>query len=844
MEVIKGKLVVVPTKNKKDDELQISFVTKKGMSITAKIVRSKLHQYLASQPLDKLDGIEVDLEIESGQPKRIRPVGKPWNDTQNQPSPRDNSGQVSKEIPKKVNSENSQLKTVHQSSSATQKAKTSNISGNFHNPYNFVPALPRNTNEVKNSELGDRIPSGHASYQDDLWSGKISVTLTTVTPLLIPDAANITQNEPLPVTDAANITENGQKHKTYDIRMVDGKPYLPPTSIKGMLRSAYEAVTNSRLSVFSNHNKRLFYRMSAGDGLSLVPARIEGDGIKLMFGTTSDIPKWDSQRQRWRIPSNTMYAAWLPRYRRNGNLNQNIIHGEHVNVWLELYQKQKKGGSTTIFQYWLVREIVPFSHSLGNQPAQGENYHSHISTGKMIKTHGYVCLTNRNIKNKHDERVFFSCNNSNYIQCEKSFSHLIENWQYLISNYQEIHMDQGRCDDLEWSRHVIGGKTEQKLTNGTLCYAYVEMNEKGNLVVKRLYPVMISRAIFDLPPESLLSPDLNKQEKDIRKLKPAVKLEDLSPADRVFGWVNQDGRGSYKGQLRISFVKCESDSPLKKFNKEPFENGLPLAILGQPKPEQIRFYVAKNVDGEPLTVQAKSEGYQKDKKQGLRGRKVYPHHQLPPEYWITDSGTIEVDDRYREYIRCDKKKDKQNRTINAWIKPQVKFSFSIEVINLSTVELGALIWLLSLRNDQYHRLGSAKPLGFGSVKLHIEDTDLRTGKQWQEFYSSLITINKPEQAIIINNSKENFFKVVESVYGKSFQDVSFIAAFLQAAQGFNKPIHYPRITKAPKPEGESFEWFVENENGRPGRNPRRLNLPSLTEDECLYLDPTEPKETR
>ena len=58
----------------------------------------------------------------------------------------------------------------------------------FHNPYNFVPCLPR---KDISGDLGDRNPltfgMGHSVYQSDRWSGRISVTLTTKTPLLIPD---------------------------------------------------------------------------------------------------------------------------------------------------------------------------------------------------------------------------------------------------------------------------------------------------------------------------------------------------------------------------------------------------------------------------------------------------------------------------------------------------------------------------------------------------------------------------------------------------------------------------------------------------------------------------------
>ncbi len=810
--MLTGKLIV-----SKNGKIQLQFTNSKGAFSSGIVTDSALSVDLLEikkTAIAQLNNLEVELEEIGGQPKQIREKGKAFASTQPTiPTPK------------------REITTPVQATRSSHSSPKNNTPGDFHNPYNFVPAPPRNTEKVQNSELGDRPPCGHDTYLDNNWSGRISITLTTVTPLLIPDAAKA----------------QGTDHKIYPIRLdADGKPYLPPTSIKGMLRSAYEAVTNSRLSIFSKkHEERLFYRMNAGDGLSLVPARIEGDQIRLLFGKATDIPQWNGSKQRWQIPNNDpMYGAWLPRYRRNSHHNlqySGMQHGDHVKVWLELYQKQRKdkqGNPQVIFEYWLVREIVPFEQNLGIQPTEGNSYGSHIPAGKpMIETDGYVCITNRNIKNKHDERVFFSYKNST--QQEEPFTHLVKDWEYLINNYQEIHKDVDRDEDLEWSRHVTGGDSEQKLTYGTLCYAYVEKDEKGHLEIKRLYPVMISRAIFDLPPETLLSPKLNEQEKDIRKLKPAVRREDLSPADRVFGWVNQNGQGSYKGQLRISSVKCESDNSIKHFNEEPFKDGLPLAILGEPKPQQTRFYVAETPDGQPLKSKTKAEGYQNG--QGLRGRKVYPHHdQLPEEYWLTDSGEIGIDGRYREYLRPDKKQDNQNRTIKAWVEPKTEFTFDIDVINLSNIELGALLWLLSLDEDHYHRLGGGKPLGFGSVQLKIKDTDLRTGQEWNEFYSFLTPVDKPEQIAAIN-SRNDFEEAVKFAYGNSFRQVSFIAAFLQSAKGFTQPVHYPRTTPDPKPEGESFKWFVENENGKKDRNPLRLPLPSLTGNQGLYLDPTKQK---
>ena len=64
---------------------------------------------------------------------------------------------------------------------------------------------------------------------------------------------------------------------------------------------------------------------------------------------------------------------------------------------------------------------------------------------------------------------------------------------------------------------------------------------------------------------------------------------------------------------------------------------LPLAILGQPKPQQARFYLG-NADGhaQPDGAPKEEVAYKAGKR--LRGRKVYPHHRnLPADYWRDDS---------------------------------------------------------------------------------------------------------------------------------------------------------------------------------------------------------------
>ncbi|MEM1369690.1 MAG: RAMP superfamily CRISPR-associated protein, partial [Cyanobacteria bacterium P01_H01_bin.15] len=173
--------------------------------------------------------LDIEFEVVDDRVLKLRELGQPWDRAEAQETNRSTGGPQSR--PDET----------------------------FHNPYNFVPALPR---EQITGELGDGHPVGHGRYHLERWTGRIGVQLKVMTPLLIPDAAEMSE-------------DMATNHKTFPVRVgSDGKPYLAATSIKGMLRSAYEAVTNSRLSVFVDHQARLAYRMPAREGTTAKPARV------------------------------------------------------------------------------------------------------------------------------------------------------------------------------------------------------------------------------------------------------------------------------------------------------------------------------------------------------------------------------------------------------------------------------------------------------------------------------------------------------------------------------------------------------------------------------------------
>jgi CRISPR-associated protein (TIGR03986 family) len=745
----------------------------------------------------------------------------------------------------------------HERAGSANQGQT--LPGEFHNPFNFVPAPPR---DVDDPELGDHPPAGHERYHLEKYTGKLCVRMQVETPLLLPDTARMhyeedSEHKSYPVRVRPLLDKSGNVITNSSGKVVE-VPDINPTAIKGMLRSAYEAVTNSRLSVFKDHDERLAFRGEAK--LPAAAARIEMHSGSLhihVFRTVAVLPRY---RKHWQGETdklereNTARTPVVPgRAMRLSGSSELPQHRQAV--WVKVADRIGRKGHMAGKRIGKIVDEVRLRSGAG-APAD------------FVK--GWACITGANAKDKVYERVFIESPTDELIPLTGDH---VEMWKELISNYQEIHAvelkrrkskGQRSTDYLgndpsqtAWSIQIFD-PTYTKLEEGTLCYV-AHRNGK----ISALVPVMISRRLHGVSPGSLLP----------ESLRPANKVEKLSPAERVFGWVRQgkgDGVEAYRGQVRFGTVECTTNDTeqdvveaksladlFELFGKEDLPTDwLPLQILGQPKPQQGRFYVAEDETGKARLPGNNNEeaGYQTSR--GLRGRKVYTHHgNLPEGYWIqaanlkselTD-GQSDLSQKelrsdgyafFREYIRpkTEKRRDSQNRSVQGWVKKGVEFRFDIHFVNLSKVELGALIWLLSLNegfeNKKYfHRFGGGKPLGFGSVSLDLDSTLITSGGDLKEFYQSLDVARK--ESLSAAEAKTAF----ENAYLSAGYQAT-IAAFKRACEGFadGLPIHYPRARHTagsvpPHRNGLAYEWFVENAKAPSQDNPEtRLVLSDLVSD--------------
>lgn len=723
---------------------------------------------------------------------------------------------------------------------ATEPPVRTNYESKFHNPYNFVPAPPR---KLDHPELGDHAPAGHDAYLPGHYSGTLTVRMTTVTPLL--------------AIDTSKVSIDNNDHKTYPVLIdKDGKPRIDVTAVKGMLRSAYEAITNSRFSVFSGtHKDRLALRSEADVARYIKAARVEDCGTKLRIFDKKPAALKRYRKHGLEEPRPDKHAA--------GGRNRGLkvspdntelpTHGMHVWARIEDRFEWRNNRRTDRHLGLIATEIRDFSSNVG-------------LTGFE---ESWIVVSGPNMENKVYERVFAKSDNDRVIALTKAHKAM---WEGLVQNYQKQHEDEikkrrrsgdkpedflgNNPGETAFSRHVYEPK-DREFGPGTLCYV---LEEGGQ--VAAIFPVMVSRRLYEKSPLDLLD----------KSLQPASAIDQLSPADRVWGCVfgtkTEAGIGGYKGQVRIRGMKSLASANVMMFN-----NPLPLNILGQPKPQQGRFYVAETAGGEAQKFARDNleSGYKANR--GLRGRKVYPHHKnLPSDFWVgKDWATKEINGDltqnhlgggfFREYIRpkSAKRRNNQNRSIEGWVAQGSEFEFSIDFSNLTKVELGALLWLLKMDSNHFHRLGGGKPLGFGSVRVEIESTksDIAIGGDLVEFYSGLNSGSRES-----NDTREAMIaKAIEA-----FVDVAdnrILESFRVACKGFGdgKPIQYPRTKKyhtntrydhaarrrvntsfrwvdgefvPPNAEGKSFEWFVANSKVR---IQEELNDQMMVKERCqLVLD--------
>ncbi len=512
-------------------------------------------------------------------------------------------------------------------------------------PYNFVP-LPTDKKGEYNPLPGKT--ADHDRYDDKRHTGYFYVTLETITPLFV--RGMLTSEE----------VQAGKEAKDHPgCFMVNGKPVIPGSSLRGMIRSLVEIITFGKMHFVAD--ALMLYRSVFGDDALVELYRGLVTEIK---GSRHFVYPHKRLKGGYLIRDSASESGWgiQPAMEPAGesfvlvNLNaitneiDRDINPQRVNqkpqqVWV-------KPASRTRYRNRVTLEIAETSR-ISKTPFGGGERATLVFSKTVGRRHWYPAIFEQNTGAK-----------------PVPISRKI--WQTYI-------------DDRDMNRGISTRKLEHE--GDPLFYL---VDDVGELVF--FGPTMF----FRLPYEN-----------SVAKLIPSELLDTncIDYAEALFGFVpenDKDTRQAYAG--RVFVTSATLDEGQSNLYQEEFTP----KILSSPKPTTFQHYLEqpKGKDTQKRELYHYGSLENGKPKARIRGQKLY---------WRQNIKGIESVKERPENIR-------QNDTQHTRIQPLragVHFTFRVYFENLSDAELGALAWALTLGGDKdaHHMLGMGKPYGLGVVKL-------------------------------------------------------------------------------------------------------------------------------
>lgn len=514
----------------------------------------------------------------------------------------------------------------------------------FVNPYSFIPF-----GKAPNRED----PSLAAQDSAALKTGWMDVAVTVRTPLIIPGQVLSDQNG----------------HVTKDFfRLPNGTYAIPGSTLRGMIRSVYEAASNSCL-----------------------PFVLDAEEI-----ITSRTPVYAAFKQRGLLEYNPVSGEWslfeanvyklqdpITRYRVNSVLangeysfnGKKYQNAQTVHFIPDGYEASLSDGEENP-SGWLQFQKPP---AISDRPTRKGNIPAY-----------HVCvLTKKNLlfvwKGKDGKR-----NRQPYLDLKAEL-------EYTISNPSGN--DKANKED-KAHKALMKALEDAAKKGGVLPVWYLEINT-GSEKEYYLSPAAIGRI---------------HQRRDWREIMgeyaPCTDPKSLCPACRLFGTASnmQGGKLKVKGRLRFGDAL-----PRHEFTTEEAH----LRILSNPKPSAFEFYLERpEVRGQEVTYwnfdyfstgRNQNMAYHALRRAMPRGRKMYWHSEK--QYSLRNPGSNEFG----------------NSKLNSSFKAAPggsEFMFRLYFDRITEKQLKELQWVITLGDApsdvrHLHKLGHGRPLGYGSVKLSI-----------------------------------------------------------------------------------------------------------------------------
>lgn len=590
----------------------------------------------------------------------------------------------------------------------------------FVNPYNFISLPSDCPPHTQNILEYQHTPS-------ELHTGYLTCTLETLTPVFIP---NTTNNQV--VFDKQDVTKINDNRKNpsnrYDFfsycdlsktgtnEVKPHRPIIPGSSLRGVLRSAYEIVENGCLST------------------------VETDGVLYKRSTVPMKPGILIQQQdrTWRLQKADRVMLKVKDCEKDkvGIQLDRETHRSTYPQCSEVYIQKSKD------QY---EHVDPNTHTKTNCGYVVTEISNCSNVSTPIK--GYI-LWGENFIRKHHDSVMVS-----------------------KKNFEEVNITDKDLQRLEKvCEYYALPKINRNLSKGTHTgypdYYYINDNQAKTKKLRDIYPVFYRIVGTDDKQKIYLSPSCFTKEvfkntigNALGEYKPCTSRNNVCPSCALFGLTSPNDEEGLGSRIRITdAVPSIGEEKATKWDNW-FDKPRVLPELSSPKISSTEFYMDQpkgETEGEydiwnyDYAVRWQRNQYNAVTSTPEVIAPVIPHLKGRKMYWHSKEQAINLAVDSRGQYRGDVSRCSKVRAV----KTGKKFIFHIYFDGITKIELKKLYWTITLGESetleirkQAHKIGHGKPVGLGSVRitvneiktrrLHVDDGNCRVYSSYDETKAEL-----------------------------------------------------------------------------------------------------------
>lgn len=551
-----------------------------------------------------------------------------------------------------------------------------------HAPYNFVP-LPEKVITAADLRSQDR-------YYNDCYTGYLDCHLTTRSPLYVRCALTLAEIARRQEELARRQEEPARGKKVKDppdffyTDPESKSPVIPGSSLRGMLRALVEIVGYAKVQPVSDSLKVTFRAVAASSDDPLADPYRDALG---KFGRNVQAGYLKRQGEQWFV-----HPALRP----------STLELPERSSYLKVKDRHIPAGA--------IPGLIRFSQP-GYRPQHHDvSFDTDVRRGERGKYVAITSIGGRDAGYRH--RGVLVCS-GNMLETDSSAS------QSPRKNYALVLERDPKSEALSISQQTV----RDYLDSLTPFQKESPFDEKWGCLVDGFpvfYTVEKGRVtMFGHCPNFRVPARLPGQKRAANPLDFVPdSLRDPNQTDlaeAMFGYVEPTRKSkrpvACAGRVFISDARLEMEQRNVWLSPQPFAP----RILASPKPTTFQHYLVQTTPDDKKRLA--HYGSPTPGKTVIRGHKLYWHKGNVGQEQIAETEDVGPNDTQHTRFKP--------------VRSGVRFRFRMCFENLSEIELGALLWALTLpgAGEYCHKLGMAKPLGMGSVKieseLHLTDRHAR-----------------------------------------------------------------------------------------------------------------------